>query len=210
MLQKNSYVQQISDLNIMAVVRDTPEETLRIAQACLKGGVKAIEVSFTVSTALRSLTKISDELPEMVACAGTVLDAATARLAILSGAKLILSPAFSQEVAEVCNLYQVPYAPGCNSMTEITTALRAGASFIKVFPGSALGGTKEITTIKTPIPFMPLLVSGGATLANYRDFLLAGADCVSFGSALTGDSEKITKNALLLNKTLSNFRIDKR
>lgn len=210
MLQKNNYVQQISNLNIMAVVRNTPEETVRIAQACLKGGVKAIEVSFTVTTALQSLTEITNKLPEMVACAGTVLDAATARLAILNGAKLILSPAFSQEVAEVCNLYQVPYAPGCNSMTEITTALRAGASFIKVFPGSSLGGIKEITTIKTPIPFMPILVSGGGTLANYRDFLLAGADCVSFGSVLTGESKKITKNALLLNEILSSFRIDKR
>ena len=210
MLQKNFYVRQISDLNIMTVVRDTPAETLRIAKACFKGGVKAIEISFTIPTALEAMKLVKKEIPEMVICAGTVLDTATARLAILGGAKLILSPAFDLEVAQICNLYQVPYAPGCNSVTEITTALKNGASFIKVFPGSSMGGVKEIKTISTPIPYMPILISGGASVKNYRDFLAAGADCVCFGSALTGDSEKITNNAVQLTKTLADFRSEKR
>lgn len=210
MLQKNFYVRQISDLNIMTVVRDTPKETLRIAKACFKGGVKAIEISFTIPTALEAMKLVKKEIPEMVICAGTVLDTATARLAILGGAKLILSPAFDLEVAHICNLYQVPYAPGCNSVSEITTALKNGASFIKVFPGSSMGGVKEIQTISTPIPYMPILISGGASVKNYRDFLAVGADCVCFGSALTGDSEKITNNAVQLTKTLADFRSEKR
>lgn len=209
MLQKNKYVSRISNLNIMAVVRNTPEETLRIAKACLDGGVKSIEVSFTVSTALKTMELIKSELPEMIICAGTVLDETTARLAILNGAELVLSPAFSEEVAKICNLYQVPYAPGCNSVTEITEALRFGASFIKVFPGSTLGGVKEVKTICTPIPFMPVLISGGANLENYQAFLNAGADCVSFGSIFNGDSEEIVHNAVLLNRILNEFRKSK-
>ncbi len=56
--------------------------------------------------------------------AGTVLDAITARMAILAGAEYIVSPAFDKETAEICNLYQVPYLPGCMTITEISTALK--------------------------------------------------------------------------------------
>lgn len=209
LLQKNIFVNQISNLNIMSVVRDTPEETLRIARACFEGGVKSIEISFTIPTALKTIELVQKNLPEMLICAGTVLDQTTARLAILSGAKLVLSPAFSQEVAQICNLYQIPYAPGCNSVSEITTALKAGASFIKVFPGSSIGGVKEIKTITTPIPYMPILISGGATKENYQEFLRAGADCVSFGSVLNGASDSITSNAIMLNEILKNYRSKK-
>lgn len=210
MLQKNKYVSYISDLNIMSVVRDTPEETLRIAQSCFAGGVKSIEVSFTMGSALKAMEMIKVNLPGMLVCAGTVLDETTARLAILSGAKLVLSPAFNPNVAKICNLYQIPYAPGCNSVSEATEALKFGASFIKVFPGSTMGGVKEIKTISIPIPFMPILISGGANLNNYSEFLKAGADCVSFGSVLNGDSEKVTKNANLLIKALKKFRAERR
>ena len=66
--------------------------------------------------------------------AGTVLDAETARLAILKGAKFIIAPNFSKEVARLCNRYQIPYAPGCTTITEMVEAMEVGASFIKAFP----------------------------------------------------------------------------
>ena len=68
--------------------------------------------------------------------AGTVLDPATARLAIIAGAKFIVSPSFNADVAKICNLYSIPYTPGCFTPTEIQTALEAGVDLVKVFPGS--------------------------------------------------------------------------
>ncbi|MCG4682722.1 bifunctional 2-keto-4-hydroxyglutarate aldolase/2-keto-3-deoxy-6-phosphogluconate aldolase, partial [Faecalibacillus intestinalis] len=68
-----------------------------------------------------------------------VLDAVTARLAIMAGAEYIVSPAFDQETAEICNLYQVPYLPGCMTVTEAQTALRSGVDVIKLFPGNIAG-----------------------------------------------------------------------
>ena len=71
--------------------------------------------------------------------AGTVLDAVTARLAIMAGAEFIVSPSFNRETAEICNLYQVPYLPGCMTITEMQTALKSGVDIVKLFPGSTYG-----------------------------------------------------------------------
>ncbi|WP_270334333.1 ketohydroxyglutarate aldolase [Ligilactobacillus acidipiscis] len=206
MLKRNNLISKIYDANIMAVARANPERTLQIAQACLEGGVKVIEVSFTVPTAIEAIRTIKKKLPEMIVCAGTVLDETTARLAILEGVSLVLSPSYSRKVAKICNLYQVPYAPGCNTISEMIDALKYGAAFIKVFPGSALNGPEGIKTIKAPVPDLPILVSGGATLSNYADFLEVGADCVSFGSALNGSQQKIIKNAKRLVEVLNGYR----
>lgn len=207
MSTKAELTQKIIEYNAMSVVRDTPERTLEIAKACWDGGVKMIEVSFTVNTALDSIKMIHDELPDMLVAAGTVLDPVTARLAILGGVDMILSPEFNLDVAKMCNLYQIPYGPGCNSVSEMTEALTYGASFIKVFPGSSQEGPSLFKTVGTPIPNMPLLASGGINLDNLVDFLQAGSVVNCFGSLLAkGDKETITNNAKQVMKIISDFR----
>lgn len=108
MIQKINIAKKMAVYNLMSVVRATPERTLEIAKACYEGGVKMIEISFTVPTAIESIELVKKELPEVIICAGTVLDPTTARLAILHGADAILSPQFDDEVAELANLYQLP------------------------------------------------------------------------------------------------------
>ncbi|WP_373842892.1 ketohydroxyglutarate aldolase [Limosilactobacillus sp.] len=207
MIQKVNTEKKMADYNLMSVVRATPERTLEIAKACYEGGVKMMEISFTVPTALDSIDLVKKEIPEVVICAGTVLDPATARLAILHGADAILSPQFDREVAEIANLYQVPYCPGCHSITEMTTALKAGASFIKFFPGSAVDGPKLIKTSITPTPYVPVLASGGINFDNFYDFLDAGADITCFGGLLAkGDAATIKKHATKLSQMLADYR----
>ena len=128
--------------------------------------------------------------------AGTVLDAETAHLAILKGAKFIIAPNFSKEVARLCNRYQIPYAPGCTTITEMVEAMEVGASFIKAFPISNFYGPELVSVLKTPIPVMPILASGGITLDNLSDWIKKGTECCGFGGLLTkGTSEEITENA---------------
>ncbi len=207
MIQKINTANKMAEYNLMSVVRATPERTLEIAKACYEGGVKMIEISFTVPTAIESIELVKKELPEVIICAGTVLDPTTARLAILHGADAILSPQFDAEVAELANLYQIPYCPGCHTVTEMTTALKAGASYIKFFPGSAVDGPKLIKTAVTPTPFMPVLASGGINFDNFYDFLDAGADITCFGGLLAnGNAATIKEHAAKLSQMLAAYR----
>jgi 2-dehydro-3-deoxyphosphogluconate aldolase/(4S)-4-hydroxy-2-oxoglutarate aldolase len=206
-LQKTMVTKKIRDFGIMSVIRADVKTSLGIAEAGLKGGVKLIELSFTEPTALTAIKEVKKAFPEIIVGAGTVLDAVTARIAILGGADFILSPAFDKEVALMANRYQVPYLPGCNTVSEAVDAMTYGASFIKVFPGSALSGPKWIKTVKTPIPNMPILASGGGTFDNFNDFLNAGADCVAFGGLLVnGELAQIEENARKLTTQLSDYR----
>ncbi|WP_251545305.1 beta/alpha barrel domain-containing protein [Limosilactobacillus caecicola] len=207
MIQRIDIAKKMADYNLMSVVRADPERTLEIAKACYDGGVKMIEISFTVPTAIESIELVKKELPDVIICAGTVLDPTTARLAVLHGADAILSPQFDADVAKITNLYQIPYCPGCHTVTEMTTALKAGASYIKFFPGSAVDGPKLIKTAVTPTPFMPILASGGINFDNFYDFLDAGADITCFGGLLAnGDAKTITEHASKLNEMLKTYR----
>lgn len=209
-LQKAVTTKKIRDYGIMSVVRADVETSLAIAEAGLKGGVKVIELSFTVPTAQESIKQVKAKFPEIVIGAGTVLDAVTARIAILAGADFLLSPEFDKDVALIANRYQVPYLPGCNTVTEAVDAMTYGAAFVKVFPGSAVDGPKWINVVKTPIPNMPILASGGANFDNFDDFLDAGADCVAFGGLLAnGSLEQIEDNARKLTKQLADYRARK-
>ena len=152
MLRKGKILERLADIGIVAVVRgESVAEGVRISKACAKGGIPAIEVTYTVpgATEVIKALKEQDVNNEMIIGAGTVLDAATARIAILAGAEFIVSPAFDKETAKLCNLYQIPYMPGCMTITEMTTAMQYGADIIKLFPGSAFGPS-FVKAVKAP------------------------------------------------------------
>ena len=131
-MQKNDIVSKIATTRIMTVVRiNSLQRGREIVEGCLEGGVDVMEISYTNPEAGEYIKEISKEYPEMNIGAGTVLDSETARMAITSGAKFIIAPNFSKDVALLCNRYQIPYAPGCTSYSEMIEALEYGASFIK-------------------------------------------------------------------------------
>lgn len=129
-MKKIDILSRLKNAGVIAVVRGkSKEEALNACHAIIKGGLTGIELTFTVPQAdqvIKELLSFYKNQPEIVIGAGTVLDAVTARLAILAGAEYIVSPSFDQETAEMCNLYQIPYLPGCMTITEIKTALKRG------------------------------------------------------------------------------------
>ena len=132
----------------------------------------------------------------MIVGAGTVMEPTTARLAIMAGAQFIVANCGSDEVARMCNLYQIPYAPGCTTMTEANHSLEMGAAFIKCFPISNVYGPELVNLFKTPTPWMPLMASGGINLDNLAEWLERGVDCCGMGSLLTkGSKKEIAANA---------------
>src|SRR5215204_5759017 len=123
-IRKLVVLNRIIDTGLIAIIRaDVAEHAARIAEACAKGGVGVLEITFTVPGAAKVIEALSKEYQnEMIIGAGTVLDPETARIAILSGAKFIVSPALNSDTARLCNRYQLPYMPGTGTVKEIIEA----------------------------------------------------------------------------------------
>lgn len=203
---KNDILNRIEKTKIMAIVRvETKDRALEIAQGCLEGGVDCLEISYTLSNAGEIIQFLSESYgDQLLIGAGTILDSETARLAILAGAKFVIAPNYSEDVAKLCNRYQIPYMPGCTSVTEAITAIENGAAMVKAFPISNYYGPSLVATFKTPLPYLPVMSSGGATIENIDEWLDAGVDCIGIGSLLTkGSKEMITKNARTLTEIIA-------
>jgi 2-dehydro-3-deoxyphosphogluconate aldolase/(4S)-4-hydroxy-2-oxoglutarate aldolase len=212
-LDKETVIKRISEVGLVAVVRaENAEKAKKITEACIKGGVAAIEITFTVPGAHEIISELSKTYSEeeIILGAGTVLDPETARLAILSGAQYIVSSSYSEQTAKLCNRYRVPYMPGCMTMKEIVDAMEGGADIIKVFPGDMLG-TKFIKAVKGPMPQVKMMPTGGVDVDNVKDWINAGVVACGAGSSLTagaktGDYDKVVETAKLFIKRINQAR----
>lgn len=209
MLKKVTTTKFMYDIGALAIVRtDSFDRAVEIAEGCIAGGIPVMEMSYTLPSAGSIIKKLKEKYGlSLCVGAGTVLDSETARHAILNGADFIIAPNFDPQVAKICNRYQIPYAPGCTSITESVDALSEGAAFIKAFPISDFYGQKLIKVFKTPIPDMPILASGGITLDNLDQWLENGVDVCGFGSLLTkGTTEEIASNAKEIANCIKKYR----
>lgn len=214
-MKKFDVLNRIAEVGVVAVVRANSEkEAIDIATACTNGGVKAIEVTFTVPGADSVIKALKKEIPaeKLIVGAGSVLDPETARAAILAGAEFVVAPSFNPEVAFLCNRYQVPYIPGTQTIKEIVTAMEYGCDVIKVFPGDMLG-PNFIKDVKGPLPYANLMPSGGVNLENAGEWIKKGAVCISSGSHLTapaqkGDLEETAKRAAQYVKAVADARAE--
>src|ERR1035438_6465298 len=191
----------IAASGLVAVIRaDSPEQAERIAEACAQGGVSALEITFTVPGASGVIEHLAKKVSgQILLGAGTVLDPETARIAILSGAQFVVSPALNPATARLCNRYRVPYMPGAGTMREVIEAMECGADIVKVFPGEILGPA-FVKAVRGPLPQAQLMPTGGVGIENVGEWIKAGAVAVGVGGSLTagaktGDFASITNLA---------------
>lgn len=201
-MDKQTVIQRIKDVGIVAVVRaSSADEAKKITEACMEGGVPAIELTFTVPGA----HKVIDELASyykndnIILGAGTVLDPETARVAILSGAQYVVSPYYDEATIKLCNRYAVPCMPGCMTIHDVIKSLELGCDIIKLFPGDAFG-PGMVKAIKGPVPQANIMPTGGVDVDNVGEWIKAGVVAVGAGSSLTkgaktGDFAAITETA---------------
>ena len=194
---------RIQRSGIVAVIRSDRGELLAdVAEALVAGGVDVMEVTFTVPQAHRVLEWVAERLGERILLgAGTVLDPETARIALLSGAEFVVSPAVNLEVIRLCRRYSKLVMPGALTPTEVITAWENGADIVKIFP-SDTSGPAYLKALKGPFPQVRLMPTGGVNLDTAAAFLHAGAFALGVGSALVdpkavaaGDLGKIEKLA---------------
>ena len=190
-MDKHTVFQGILERGMVGIVRaGTPEAALQIAEACIAGGITALEVAFTTPDTLGVLRSLRERHGDGVLLgAGTVLDAETARAAILAGAQFIISPGVNVDTITLCQRYQVLAMPGAMTPTEIVTALQAGADIVKVFPAEMFGPA-YIKALRAPLPQAPLMPTGGVTVENLAEWFASGAVAVGIGSSLSGPGAK--------------------
>jgi 2-dehydro-3-deoxyphosphogluconate aldolase/(4S)-4-hydroxy-2-oxoglutarate aldolase len=186
-MKKMERLTRIEHAGVVAVVREESQKrAIEAARTVIKGGIKGIEVTFSVPQADQVIAQLKEEYQNdsiVVIGAGTVLDAVTARLAILAGAEFIVSPCFDQATAEMCNFYQVPYMPGCMTITEIQQAMKSGADIVKLFPANNFT-PQMIKAAKAPLPHVNIMPTGGVNLENIAAWKQAGALVVGVGGNL--------------------------
>lgn len=159
------------DKVIPVVVIKNVEDTKATLAALNEGGVHTAEITFRTACAAEAIALGVKLFPEMNIGAGTVINAEQCEKALAAGAKFIVSPGFSADVADICIAKNVPYYPGCVTPTEIMAALEKGLTTLKFFPANVYGGLKAIKALSGPFPQVKFIPTGGVDLTNLKEFL---------------------------------------
>ncbi|MCO6449912.1 MAG: bifunctional 4-hydroxy-2-oxoglutarate aldolase/2-dehydro-3-deoxy-phosphogluconate aldolase [Caldilineales bacterium] len=202
-MKKHEKLDIIRKTGIIAIMRaNSSDQLITAADAIKAGGVCVIEVTMTTPGALSVIEQAKHRYgDEVLFGAGSVLDAETARAAILAGADFVVAPTLSLATVALCNRYSTPVMPGCFTPTEALTAWEAGADMIKLFPAS-FGGPDLVKAIRAPLPQLEIVPVGGVDLDTAAAFIKAGCAALGVGSSLInnkvlqdGDLDELTRRA---------------
>jgi 2-dehydro-3-deoxyphosphogluconate aldolase/(4S)-4-hydroxy-2-oxoglutarate aldolase len=184
-MSRHSDLQRVLNGGIVAIIRaSSGEQLVKVAQALYDGGIDVIEVTFTTPGVVDVISAVRKELgTKILLGAGTVLDAETARVALLAGAEFLVSPCVNLDIIKLAHRYDKLVMPGAYTPTEIITAWEAGADVVKLFPAE-IGGAAYLKALKGPLPQVRLMPTGGVNQQTLRDFVKAGACAVGLGSQL--------------------------
>jgi 2-dehydro-3-deoxyphosphogluconate aldolase/(4S)-4-hydroxy-2-oxoglutarate aldolase len=194
----------LEEIGLIPVLRARSlDEGHALVDAMLAGGVTVVEVTMTVPNAVDLLRKLKKIYGDTILLgSGTVTDAAQAAATIDAGAEFVVSPSLHPEVIEKTKELGKVSIPGALTPTEVITAWRAGADYVKIFPCSAMGGASYLKALRAPFPDLRLIPTGGVTLQTAADFLKAGAVALGVGSDLVnpaaiaeGHPESVTSTA---------------
>lgn len=176
-------VSELYASRLVAVVRsESAELAIELAHAAAEGGIKFVEITFSVPGALDVMGELAREKRVHVG-AGTVLAPQQAERAINAGAEFVVSPSLELNLVDICHGSNVACVPGAATPTEIIAARRAHADLVKIFPADLVGGPYFIKQMRAPFPDIRYIVSGGVSLKNVQEYVRAGVTGICLGSA---------------------------
>jgi 2-dehydro-3-deoxyphosphogluconate aldolase/(4S)-4-hydroxy-2-oxoglutarate aldolase len=208
-----SLISGIERHQLMVAVRtDTAKEAYKAAAACVAGGVRFVEITFSVPDADAVIKDLGSDSRVTVG-AGTVLTLDDARKALNAGAAYIVSPNYDEEIIGFTKKEGMVSIPGACTPTEIYRAYKAGGDIIKIFPFVQMGGLGFLKEIRGPLPFIRYMLAGGVNLDNIGDYLSARASCILVGSSIikgefikSGDWQAISDLAARFVRGIEEFR----
>ena len=168
----NKVLSRIGELGIVPVVKiDRAEEAVSLGKALIAGDLPVAEITFRTSAAEAAIRALSNELPEILVGAGTVLTIEQAQKAVEAGAKFIVSPGFNVKIVDYCLENNIPVTPGINSPTQIEMALEKGLEVVKFFPAEASGGLDLLKALSGPFSEIKFIPTGGIDQTNLLSYL---------------------------------------
>ena len=205
MIKKYDILKKIQEERIVGIIRENDVKKIeKIFDSVYEGGLRVVELTFTCDYPHSLLEQISRKYKgKMCIGAGTVLDAATARIAIISGAEFIVTPSLNEEVIKTANRYGVPCMVGVATPTELITALEMGVDVVKLFPAKNMDYS-TVKLLKGPFPNVEIMPTGGISKANICDWLNAGAFACGVGGELVAGAKK--DDYELVVKTVKEFK----
>jgi len=176
---------RIEDIGIMPSVRVTAAElALFGAETVYEAGIPVVEITMTVPNAIEVIAQLTQNYPNFIVGAGTVLDTETAKRCVDAGARFLTSPGLVPEVLEYALKSEVAAIPGALTPSEVIAAWKAGADFVKIFPCAQVGGDQYIRALKVPLPQIRLIASGGVNQITAANFIFAGVSAIGIGAEL--------------------------
>lgn len=158
---------------VPVVVLDKPEDAVPTANALLAGGVDVMEITFRTAAAAESIKAVSEQCPDVLVGAGTVINLEQCKKAVEMGARFIVSPGFNQEVVQWCIDNGVAVTPGCVTPTEIMSAVNLGLKVLKFFPANVYGGLTAMKALSAPFPGIKFIPTGGVNGQNIGEYISA-------------------------------------
>lgn len=197
----NEILKKIGNLGIVPVVKiKDVKDALPLGRALIAGDLPIAEITFRTDCARDAIKRLSEELPDLLIGAGTVLNIDQVKSAIDAGAKFIVSPGFNPKVVEYCVSNNIPITPGCNNPTNIEMALEYGLSVVKFFPAEASGGMTALKAISAPYGMIRFIPTGGINAKNLNSYLsfnkilaCGGSWMVSQDLISSGNFDEITR-----------------
>lgn len=192
-MTQQQIIEKIGQMKIVpVVVLNSVEETLPKMQALIDGGLPCAEITFRTPCAAEAIALAVKTYPDALIGAGTVINAEQCEKAIAAGSKFIVSPGFSEEVADCCKAHGMLYLPGVVTPTEVMTAVAKGLTALKFFPASNYGGLKTIKAICAAFPYLKIMPTGGISADNILEYLACDKILACGGSwMMSGTPEEI-------------------
>ena len=184
------FLERLAAVPVVAILRAADAgRFLEVGRVLYEGGVRAIEVTLTAQGALEAFGRLEEELPgDALLGVGTVRSAADAERAVAAGAAYLVAPDLRPDMVGFAVERGIPVVPGALTPTEVAAAWAAGATAVKVFPVSAVGGPAYLKAVRAPLPEVPLVPTGGVGIDDIGAYLAAGATAVGIGAPLLGDA----------------------
>ncbi|MCQ2420864.1 MAG: bifunctional 4-hydroxy-2-oxoglutarate aldolase/2-dehydro-3-deoxy-phosphogluconate aldolase [Clostridia bacterium] len=158
---------------VPVVVLDDAKDAVPTAKALLAGGIDVMEITFRTAAAADSIKAVSENCPDMLVGAGTVITLEQCTTAVEMGAKFIVSPGFDEEVVRWCVENGIAVTPGCVTPTEIMAAMKLGLKVVKFFPASVYGGLSAMKALSAPFGGIKFIPTGGVNEKNLGEFIAA-------------------------------------
>jgi 2-dehydro-3-deoxyphosphogluconate aldolase/(4S)-4-hydroxy-2-oxoglutarate aldolase len=212
-MKHDAWLRLVQQQRAIAVIRASRFDMgLAMAKSVAAAGMKLIEITWNSDRPAELMNQLRQELPNCTVGTGTILTVSELKAAIAAGAQFVFTPHTNFDLIAIALNREVPIIPGALTPTEIMTAWNAGASSVKVFPIQCVGGIQYLENLRAPIGHIPMIPTGGITVENAKDFIVAGAIAVGLSGSLfpkdalqNQDWTKIQHQAGVLLKTLTSI-----